>query len=220
MKNLIIDERIRQEEFEYLRQYFNIKKMPLSEDVYEEISGHSDIFYCKINKQIICAPNAPIIEKNFIIGNAKVERSYPKDIFYNACQIGKNIIGSEYTDSKIPVNIKVRQGYTKCSIAVTSENSCITTDKWIAKKLKLNNIDTTYINEPNIKLLKKSGQVSKISGFIGGATFCFDNNFVIFGDIEKLKSQQIILEHLNKYNLNLVHFRGLDVYDYGGAIEY
>ena len=37
-------------------------------DVYEEISGHSDIFYCKLQNKIICAPNAPIIEKEFIGG--------------------------------------------------------------------------------------------------------------------------------------------------------
>ena len=48
MQNLIIDSRIRKEEYDYLSKYFNVIKLELSEDVYEEISGHSDIFYCKI----------------------------------------------------------------------------------------------------------------------------------------------------------------------------
>lgn len=220
MKNLIIDERIRQEEYEYLKQYFKIKKLPLSNDVYEEISGHSDIFYCKINDKIICAPNAPIIEKEFIIGNNKLEKNYPKDIIYNACQIGNKIIGSKYTDSKIPVNIQVRQGYTKCSIAVTSPNSCITTDEWIAKKLKMNNIEATYIKESNIKLLNRQGHVSNINGFIGGATFIFEDKFVLFGDINKLESKDLILSHLNRCNLKLIDFKGFEVYDYGGAVDY
>ena len=72
MRTLIIDERIRDIEQAYLEQYFNIVKIPLSNDVYDEISGHSDIFYCKINNQIIEAPNAPIHIKNALIGNAKV----------------------------------------------------------------------------------------------------------------------------------------------------
>ena len=72
MRTLIIDERIRDIEQAYLEQYFNIVKIPLSNDVYDEISGHSDIFYCKINNQIIEAPNAPIHMKNALIGNAKV----------------------------------------------------------------------------------------------------------------------------------------------------
>lgn len=72
MRTLIIDERIRNVEQSYLEQYFNIVKIPLSNDVYDEISGHSDIFYCKINNQIIEAPNSPIHIKNALIGNAKV----------------------------------------------------------------------------------------------------------------------------------------------------
>ena len=46
----------------------------------------------------------------------------------------------------------------------------------------------------------------------------FDNKFVLFGDIEKLKNKEKILEHIKKYNLQLVHFKGLDIYDYGGGI--
>ena len=53
MKNLLIDERIRKIELEYLSKFFNVKKLPLSNDVYEQISGHSDIFYCKINNKIV-----------------------------------------------------------------------------------------------------------------------------------------------------------------------
>lgn len=62
---LLIDSRIRKEEYDYLTRYFYVIKIPLSNDVYEQISGHSDIFYCKINNKIICAPNAPIIDNDF-----------------------------------------------------------------------------------------------------------------------------------------------------------
>ena len=220
MKNLLIDSRIRKEENEYLSQYFTVIKIPLSKDVYEEISGHSDIFYCKLQDKIICAPNAPIKEKNFIIGDSKVEGTYPKDIPYNACEIGSLIIGSKYTDKKINTNIIVKQGYTKCSICVTSQNSCITSDISIAKKLKENGIDSTYIEENNIRLLKKDATCSNMKGFIGGASFVFDNKFVLFGDIEKLESKEKIKEHIKKYNLQLIDFKGPEVHDYGGAIEY
>ena len=220
MKNLIIDERIRKEEYDYLSKYFNVIKLPLSEDVYAEISGHSDIFYCKINDKIICAPNAQIIEKDFIIGNKKVENKYPKDIYYNACQIGKKIIGSKYTDTNIVPTIFVNQGYTKCSIAVTGENSCITSDKGIYQILKENNIDVVFIEDEKINLLDRNGNKTKMNGFIGGATFIFDNKFVLFGDIEKLKSKDIIKRHLEKYKLELIDFKNLEINDYGSAIIY
>ena len=218
MKDLIIDERIRKIEYEYLSRYFNIIKLPLSEDVYEEISGHSDIFYCKINDKIICAPNAKIIKKEFIIGKSFVKNKYPLDIPYNCCQIGDIVVGSKYTDRTIDVDILVKQGYTKCSIAVTSDNSCITTDEKISKKLIEKGIDALYIKEENIRLLKKDGNISEKVGFIGGATLVFDDKFVLFGDIEKLENKEAIKKHLKKYNLELIDFKGEEIIDYGSGI--
>ena len=220
MKNLLIDGRIRKIEYDFLQRYFCIKKIPLSSYVYDEISGHSDIFYCKIKDRIICAPNSPIIENEFMLGATILQKKYPNDIAYNVCQIGENIIGSKYTDSTINPNIIVKQGYTKCSIAVTGENSCITSDRQIYKVLKKNNVDVCFIEEHNIKLLDRNSEYTKMEGFIGGACFIFDNNFVLFGDIESLKSKELLKQHLYKYNLNLRDFKGLSVNDYGGAIIY
>lgn len=78
MKNLIIDGRIRNIEQDYLQKYFDIIKMPLSDQVYDEISGHSDIFYCTVNNNIIEAPNAPIHLSNSIIGLNKVRKRISK----------------------------------------------------------------------------------------------------------------------------------------------
>lgn len=218
--NLLIDSRIRNIEYQYLSKYFNVIKLPLSLDTYEEISGHSDIFYCKIYDNIICAPNAPIIDNKFILGMSRVGKKYPEDIAYNAAQIGNIIIGSKYADKTINPNIYVKQGYTKCSICVTSNNSCITSDKNIYDELIKHNIDVIYIKENNIKLLDKNGKTTKMQGFIGGASFIYDNKFILFGDIEKLESKAKIIEHLKKYKLELIDFKNLDVYDYGGAILY
>lgn len=220
MKNLIIDSRIRDIEYQYLSKYFNIIKLPLSKDVYDEISGHSDIFYCKINDRVICAPNCKFKETTFIEGNNFVKIKYPFDIPYNVCQIGDKIIGSKYTDTSISVDIQVKQGYTKCSIAVTGYNSCITCDKGIEVELKKYGVDVLYIEENNIKLLKRDKSLSRMKGFIGGATLKFDNKFIIFGDINNLENKDLVLEHLAKYNLELADFKGLDIYDYGSGIIY
>lgn len=219
-QNLLIDSRIRNVEYEYLSKYFNVIKLPLSIDTYKEISGHSDIFYCKINDNIICASNAPIIDNKFILGMSRVGKKYPKDIAYNVAQIGNIIIGSKYTDKIIKPNIYVKQGYVKCSICVTSNNSCITSDKNIYDELIKENIDVTYIKENNIKLLDRSGNITNMQGFIGGASFVYCNKFILFGDIEKLENKEKIIKHLEKYKLELIDFKNLDVYDYGGAIYY
>lgn len=220
MQNLIIDSRIRDVEYNYLSKFFNVIKLPLSNDVYEEISGHCDIFYTKINNQVIVAPNAEIMEQQFIMGQEKVGNEYPKDVLYNVCQIGNKVIGSKYTDKSIKPDIIAKQGYVKCSIAVTSDNSCITSDKGIAKVLESNNIDVLYIEENNINLLKKDATASTMKGFIGGASFIFDNKFVLFGDSNNLSNKDKLIQHLDKYNLELVDFKGLDIYDYGGGIVF
>ena len=220
MQNVIIDSRIRDIEYNYLSKFFNVIRLPLSNDVYEEISGHSDIFYTKINNQVIVAPNAEVMEQQFIMGKEKVGKEYPKDVLYNVCQIGNKVIGSKYTDKSIKPDIIVKQGYVKCSMAVTSDNSCITSDKGIANVLESNNIDVLYIEENNIKLLKKDATASTMKGFIGGASFVFDNKFVLFGDSNNLSNKDKIIQHLDKYNLELVDFKGLHIYDYGGGIVY
>ena len=220
MQNVIIDSRIRDIEYNYLSKFFNVIRLPLSNDVYEEISGHSDIFYTKINNQVIVAPNAEVMEQQFILGKEKVGKEYPKDVLYNVCQIGDKVIGSKYTDKSIKPDIIVKQGYVKCSIAVTSDNSCITSDKGIANVLESNNIDVLYIEENNIKLLKKDATASTMKGFIGGASFVFDNKFVLFGDSNNLSNKDKIIQHLDKYNLELVDFKGLHIYDDGGGIIY
>ena len=232
MQNLIIDSRIRKEEYDYLSKYFNVIKLELSEDVYEEISGHSDIFFCKINNKVISSPNAKYESEEFLKGNLEVKNKYPEDVMYNVCQIGNKLIANKYVDKKIiefwkkqnEENniITVNQGYTKCSISVTGENSCITSDVGIYKKLIEENINVSLIEENRIFLLDKKSNLSKMNGFIGGATFVFNSKFVLFGDFRKLKqsNQEIIKENLKSNNLELIDFKNLEIIDYGGAIIY
>ncbi len=238
MKNLLIDSRIRKEEFDFLSKHFKVKKLELSNDVYEEISGHSDIFFCKINRKVICSPNAIFKDKSFIDGYLEVRNTYPNDVLYNVCQLENYMIINKYVDKKIlelwnnydGMNedesyknkevIVVNQGYTKCSISITGSNSCITSDIGIYKKLKEKNIDVNLIKEDKIFLLDKNKNISKMNGFIGGATLTFDNKFIVFGDFNKLcvENQKIIKENLKKNNLELIDFKNLDIIDYGGAL--
>ena len=78
---ILVDERIRDVEFEYLQTFnHDVKKIPLSKDVYDEISGHSDVFYANIDGKVYSAPNALIIENGFVIGKEKVGKNYPDDV--------------------------------------------------------------------------------------------------------------------------------------------
>lgn len=222
---LIIDSRMRKQEKECLSKFGELIEIPYQNTVYEEISSHPDIFFCKIDNKLFRAPNLNI--NIGTPGNSTISIKYPNDVKYNICQIGKNIVHNfQYTDPKILEyienqklnNIHVNQGYSKCSICPTSSNSCITSDEGIYETLKSKNIDTLLIKDETINLLDKNGIKTKMNGFIGGATAIINNNFILFGDIEKMKNKDKILDHIKKYDLELIDFKNLEINDYGSVI--
>lgn len=160
---IIIDSRMRKIEKEYLSQYGDLIELPYQSSVYDEISSHPDIFFCKINNQIFQAPNLKLENKletklKTKQGSNSVGAQYPEDIKYNICQIGKRVIHNfkytdpavaKYIDSTGIQKINIKQGYSKCSISVTSENSCITSDEGICETLKRKNIDVLLLGNTN-----------------------------------------------------------------------
>lgn len=225
---IIIDSRMRKVEKEYLSQYGDLIELPYQSSVYEEISSHPDIFFCKINNQIFQTPNLKLENKlKTKQGANPVGAQYPEDIKYNICQIGKRAIHNfkytdpavaEYIDSTGLQKINIKQGYSKCSISVTSENSCITSDEGIYETLKRENMDVLLLDNTNIRLVDKNGLQAKMNGFIGGATAVIEDKFIIFGDSNKILDKASLIEHLNNHNLKLVDFKNLEIIDYGSII--
>ena len=229
-KKVIIDNRMRQIEKQKLQNMgYEIIEIQTSPNVYTEISSHVDIFACKIENEIIVEPTQNINNiSNKIYGKDKVLSKYPFDIKYNVCIIGNKAIHNlKYTDEilkKELVNkgfelINTTQGYTNCSIAVINDSSAIVKDKGLNKILQKNGIDTLYLsNELDIKLLNGK-QYSNKRGFIGGCISQIDNKIIVFGELKKIDPENKIREFIQKRNLEIIEFSGLDIIDYGGLIE-
>lgn len=231
---LIIDERMRQIEKEKLEELgYSLIEIKHSENVYQEISSHVDIFTCKIGEKIIVEPtqynniNFQLQdERHLEKGNETVESKYPLDIKYNVCIIGQKVLHNfMYTDSKIKEElqeyelINTTQGYTNCSIAVIDDNSAIVTDKGLFKILQKHKIDVLYLEyEPDIKLLDDEGYSNR-KGFIGGVISRIDNNVIVSGDLNKIDKDEQIRKFIEKRKLQLIDFKGLDVIDYGGIVR-
>ena len=233
---LIIDERMRTTEKEKLKELgYELIEVKQSKKIYQEISAHVDIFVCKIGNKLIIEPsqydnikNQLKCENKIELGNETIENKYPLDIKYNVCTIGKRALHCfDHTDSKVKEElcnqhyelINTTQGYTNCSIAVIDENSAIVTDKGLYKILQKHNIEVLYLEYiPDIKLLKDEGYSNK-NGFIGGAISRIDNKVIINGDLNKIDSNDKIREFIEKRNLELIEFKGLDVIDYGGIVK-
>ena len=236
MKYLIIDERMRDIEKQTLQRLgYELIEIKKSKKVYSEISSHVDIFACKVKNKIIAEKHVYDILKNklkkyiIIQGNSVIQNVYPKDINYNVCIVGNKAIHNfKYTDSQIVQELKknnfelinVKQGYSNCSIAVIDENSIILNDKGLDNSLKDSGLNILFLDYmPDIKLLNEKGNYSEMNGFIGGAIARIDDNIVVFGDLNKVDNKSYIRKFIEKKNLNIIDFSGLDVIDYGGIIE-
>ncbi len=222
---IIIDSRMRKIEKEYLSQFGKLIEILPQDSVYDEISAHPDIFFCKINDKIIKEPSLQI--NVGIDGKENVLGVYPEDVKYNVCQIGKYVVHNfDYTDKKILeiiekeklIKINVKQGYSNCSICTINNNACLTSDIGIFNSMISHDIDCLFISNTHIKLLDKNGLKTKINGFIGGACCVINNNFILFGDSNLLENKNELVEFINKYNLKFVDFKNLEIHDYGGVI--
>lgn len=236
MKKLIIDNRMRAIEKGKLKELgYRLIEINSNKKLYPEISSHTDIFCTKIKNNLIIETSQYDLIKNNIIneidvikGNSIVENNYPQDIKYNVCILGKYAIHNfNYTDSRIKEIlqkekynlINVKQGYTKCSIAVIDENSIIISDKGLYEELKQYNFDILFLNyKLNIKLLNE-GKFSSMNGFVGGAISRIGDNIFISGNLNEIDRKNEIRNFIQKRNLHIISFKDLDVIDYGGIIE-
>lgn len=171
--------------------------------LYEEVSGHADMQIHFINSKAICAPEVYDYYKSLnlngielIRGSKPLKSTYPDDVAYNVCNIGKYVISrplctaieisSEYLSLKKEF-LNARQGYAKCSICVVNDNSAITADNGMYKLLKENNLNVLKIKEGYINLYNMKGFIGGASGLINN-TLCFNGNLKTHPDYENIKS--------------------------------
>lgn len=233
---------MRKQEKEYIKSLgYEILEVSHNQDLYDEIAAHVDISYVQIKDKVITSPDRFVELSKItecIVGKTDITREYPKDVPYNVCIMGKNAIHNfKWTDEVIKEILEkeefnlidVRQGYTKCSIAVIDENSCITSDMGIAKKLMDNGIDVLFVYEPDIKLLKRTNpnetiqnrmffKYSDMQGFIGGAMARIDDEIILFGDVNKLLNKDKIISFIESKGLKFKWFEELDIIDYGSIV--
>lgn len=246
-KYALIDSRMRDIEKEYIESLgYTLICLNESNNVYYEVSSHVDIFCCKIDDILIVEPdtcnkiveyikdeNSQKLDYNILKGKSVLKKDYPFDIAYNVCIIGSLAIHNfKYTDENIQrclvekgyKLINVAQGYSRCSISVIDENSCVTSDATIAKELIKNGVDVLYIpsNKMNIKLWKNNKEYSSMHGFIGGATSKIDNEYIVFGDIHNIDEEyRIKLQNfVEKRDIKLKYFKDMDIIDYGTVVTF
>ena len=147
---ILVDHRIPSKALETLSDFGEVILFSTEEITYPAISCHPDIFFCKMNGELIVAPNIPekykeTLSKNsipFIEGKSAIGDKYPATSGYNAvCTIDYVIHNFRNTDPAITDRtgnrdlIHVDQGYTRCNLLPLKENCFITSDAGISRML-------------------------------------------------------------------------------------
>lgn len=194
--------------------------------LYDAVSGHPDmvIHHLSGNKFIVSPENAEYFKSipgiELIIGKSVLKSTYPQDIAYNAARVGKFLIHNfKYTDKSILENTKelikinVKQGYSKCSVCVISENAIITSDIGIAKKCDGYGIDVLLIDDSDILLKGVS------HGFFGGSSGLLSPEILaVNGNIKYHKNHKEITEFCNKYNVKIISLHSGKIEDIGSIM--
>ena len=211
-----------------LDEGLNIIKVPKSNNLYDAISGHPDIQLNIINsKKIILAKNSNLSLEtlnqyniDFEYSSKELEEKYPKNIFLNAVNLKdffihnfkfkyKNLL--KHVSDKELINIK--QGYSKCSIAIVNDKALITSDLGIYNTLKKYPLDVLLIPSGDIILPGLS------YGFIGGTCGLISEDKMAFlGDLKNHSYGNDIKDFLFKHNVEPIYLDEGKLIDRGSIL--
>ncbi|MCF8235402.1 MAG: hypothetical protein K9G67_10205 [Bacteroidales bacterium] len=223
----IADQRIPDEAKTELGKFSNCVFLKTENIVYESISGHPDIFFCKIMDRLIVAPNLPEYFKkalqkhhiDFIEGEMPVGARYPGTALYNAVFSDDLLIHNfRYTDSGITEFaadaelIHVNQGYARCNIAPLGNKKFITSDEGIHKTILRYGLDVLCVTPDEIIL---PGQKH---GFIGGCCGVEENKLFVTGSLHHFSEGDKIRKFVSEAGFQIIELYDGPLFDGGGLL--
>jgi hypothetical protein len=110
--------------------------------------------------------------------------------------------------------IEVKQGYCKCSVLIVDENSVITDDESIHRKMSENGIDSLFVSKGDISLPGHE------YGFIGGSSGKISKETIIFfGDVRNHRDFKKISEFITNHGCKFICTDSGALRDIGGFIS-
>lgn len=227
MKYVIVDYRIKKEEINTLEKLsYEILICPSNPLIQTPVCGHPDMLINIINKNTIMVCNGmdlSFISKlqnlgyKIIFSKDKLSYSYPKDIILNAVNLENVFIHNiKFTDEELLKSVSnkrilnVKQGYTKCSTAVISQNAFITSDVNICTVLSSAGFDVLFVPPGDIELPGYN------YGFIGGCCGILEDGLIgFYGSLKYYSYGSVVMEFLKKHNVEAVFLRDGKLVDRG-----
>ncbi|MCF0149882.1 MAG: hypothetical protein HUJ80_00550 [Firmicutes bacterium] len=191
---------------------------PLS-NVDPSIACHPDLIFCDLG------PGS--LPRIFRGDPTLLTPRYPGDCRYNAAVVGSYIIcRPQSTDPALLAAAKrqiesrrqtaqllgVKQGYTKCNLAVLDEAHVITEDRGIARALQHSDISCLLIGGGFVQL------PGHPCGFIGGACGRVGRELIFAGDLTVHPDAAAITRFVKSCGLVPVWFSGIPLTDVGSIL--
>lgn len=223
---IIANKQIPKQANKILENYGQLILLETSDITYEAISGHPDIFFCKINDHLIIAPNLPESYKktlqelniSYVEGEEPVGKKYPESAKYNVVTTEKYLMHNfRYTDSSITNNegdldlIHLNQGYSRCNLLPLKNDHFITSDEGVKRVLQNYNLNVLHVNPDDIQLPGFK------HGFFGGACGVVDNSVFILGSLENYKDGEKVKTYLHSLEYEIIELFEGPLFD-GGSI--
>lgn len=207
---------------DYLKKHnFEILFTKESNQVYEKISLHTDIYMCQIGLW----ENSRI----FFGDISLLKKNYPGNIPYNALCTGKYFIHNlkytspkllQYIDelygSKHLIKINVPQGYTRCTCLAVDDCSFITSDRGIAKSLSSFETNILLIEPGYIKL--PGFDYGFIGGTAGNLIIDGQKTIVFNGNLSKHPDFKKIAAFIKDRDIDVFYFKEYPLEDIGSIL--
>lgn len=199
-------------------------RLPRSKVINSEVGTHPDILLCDTGDDLfIGSPTLTALLSDYcsFLAGDELKDGYPGEVLYNCLFTKKHLFASKFSDKKIlsyaaltgRETVIVKQGYTKCSVAVCGKESFITSDEGIYKALYNCGYNVLKISGKGIKLNGFS------CGFIGGCCVNEGNGNMIFtGCLDSIPGGGSIRDFLKNIGMNVISLGNYSLYDFGGII--
>ena len=234
MKNILVDERISgQLERAIMKMGLSPIKLPPDRRLGVAVASHPDTLLFHHKNRIIttaeyCDDAAYIFsdlreyspEVKISFTSDERGEKYPDDCVMNALVIGDRIFcNTEYISEAIKeyakecglIVVHTNQGYPACT-TLAFGNHAITADPGMAKTLRENGVDLLTISRGHIDLFPHE------YGFIGGASFVYNNMVCFFGDVTRHPDGEEIVNFITDRGYSAVSLSEGRLIDLGGAV--
>ena len=198
----------------------------------ERLAGHCDLsvlhaggntlFLASYLKDTDFSKELEILGFRIFYPQEVMDKTYPKDAPFNLC-LSKNVFYYAEKVSNCQITewlirngfhaVSVKQGYCRCSVAIVSERSIITSDQGVCRMALKNGMDCLLIEPGNISLEGFD------YGFIGGSSFKISKDQLCFtGNFDAHPDKNAILRFLKKHSVRPVFLTDQPIFDIGSAV--